>query len=78
MTQPLHILALLSEPLVDAAGKPVARLNLEREAQRIRHQLGALGRAGILQFCIATPANLHKQSSNGWTPRLRAMPVSPC
>jgi hypothetical protein len=67
MTQPLHILALLSEPLVDAAGKPVARLNLEREAQRIHRQLSALGRAGILQFCIATPANLLAALCNGPT-----------
>ncbi|MDW8070182.1 MAG: CHAT domain-containing protein, partial [Anaerolineae bacterium] len=58
MTQPLHILALVSEPLVDAAGNPVARLGLEREMRRIRQQLTNLGRAGVLQFCIATPGNL--------------------
>ncbi|PWH13594.1 MAG: hypothetical protein DDG58_13875 [Ardenticatenia bacterium] len=65
MTRLLHILALLSEPLVDAAGNPVPRLGLEREMQRIRHQLAALGRAGVLQFCIATPGNLLTALCNG-------------
>ncbi|MGC8880472.1 MAG: hypothetical protein ACP5R2_14750, partial [Anaerolineae bacterium] len=65
MNRALHILALLSEPLVDAAGNPVPRLGLERETQRIRHQLATLGRAGVLQFCIATPGNLLTALCNG-------------
>ncbi|MGQ9794568.1 MAG: CHAT domain-containing protein, partial [Anaerolineae bacterium] len=58
MTRSLHILALLSAPLVDASGNPVPQLDLEREARRVRDQLAAIERAVTLQLCIATPDNL--------------------
>src|SRR3972149_5691329 len=53
--RPLRILALLSEPLVDADGDPIPRLDLHAAAERVRQQLGAIDRAATLRFVPAIP-----------------------
>jgi hypothetical protein len=58
MSNPLHILALLSDPLLDPEGRPVNRLGLEQEVNRVRSQLAALNRAAELRLLVATPDNL--------------------
>ena len=58
MSNPLQILALLSDPLLNPNGQPVDRLGLDQEVSRVRRQLAALNRAADLHLLIATPDNL--------------------
>jgi hypothetical protein len=39
MATPLRILALLSDPLLDPTGRPVTRLDFEREMEWVEKQL---------------------------------------
>jgi hypothetical protein len=59
MTQPTPtILALIAQPLVNDAGQPQVRLDIEGEVRYIRQRLGDLRCAAELHVAIATPDNL--------------------
>jgi tetratricopeptide (TPR) repeat protein len=58
MADPVRVLALVSDPLLDPGGRPVARLSLDKEVEHIRRQLACLNRAAELRLLIATPDNL--------------------
>jgi hypothetical protein len=52
------ILALVSRPLVDSQGRPLDRLDLERESAQTKERLGEIQHAAEIRFEIAIPENL--------------------
>ena len=56
--QSATILALLAGPLLDEQGRPLARLDMERECRQLQERLGEIERAATLYVELATPESI--------------------
>jgi len=56
--KPATILTLMTAPLVDRNGRPLSRLNLERETRQLRQRLREIDRAATLRVELATPESI--------------------